>query len=617
MCQQDAPVQKKRSRAGPQGHDVQFSSRAPKSPGPDLKRRLINHGRVDMKSKKLVESCVARFKNVVLDLYRVDFTCWSNLFRDTARAYNLLHCIDPTFNFSPDCDMIIEDAVVTAWIFATISPYLLARLLTQKSWTCAKDVWARLQEICQQHETAMQKKQRFIQAHVTKVSRGFETTSDDGVDFISNLPDDVLVYLLSLVNDMKTVGRTSLLSKRWTHVWPNLMDLDFSDPVSTVTLKQCRMFCDMDIFADRVFVDWVNRVIRANRAPYLNSFRICFPLHSSYAVYFQNWINFAFGKEVRNLVLVFGCIAYPKINFFSIFTSDPALILNTTLKTLHLESVMIKGPLLQWVLTNCLNLQRLSVHGCRASPDDVASSKHHQRLVVSSLTVKHVEFVSCLKLLNIEVLHLSAPNLTSIVVNGNDVVVEYHSIPSLVDATFGGSYFPHLDSLSSFSSQLEKLSIEWCKVYPVVTGFPTFVNVQQLEIVVSSWDDGLVKSTSLIEACPLLHTFKLKMKAFDTLTRWLSWYAQKPVMCLHQHLKTVEYVGFAGSASAAELALCLVRHAPMLRRFIFDTRRTGYFGVPRELCTSGNKDQMAIARCSAGLAKRIQLTKAHIDVVIL
>ncbi|WOG85977.1 hypothetical protein DCAR_0105170 [Daucus carota subsp. sativus] len=326
---------------------------------------------------------------------------------------------------------------------------------------------------------------------------------DDGtVDLISKLPDDVLIYMLSLVNDMKIVGRTSLLSKRWTHVWTNLMDLDFSDPVTAATLKDCRMLSDMYIFADRVFVDWVNRVIRANRAPYLNTFRICFPLHSSYAVYFQNWINFAFGKEVRNLVLVFGYVAYPNINFLNIFTSDPALILNTTLKTLYLESVSIKGPLLQWVLTNCLNLQRLSVHGCRASPDDAASSKHHQRLMVSSLTVKHVEFVCCLKLLNIKTLHLSAPNLTSIVVNDNEVDVEYHSIPSLVDATFGGSYFPHLDTLCSFSSQLEKLSIEWCKVYPAVTGFPIFVNVKQLEIVVGlgSPDHSLNMSTSLIEA---------------------------------------------------------------------------------------------------------------------
>lgn len=107
------------------------------------------------------------------------------------------------------------------------------------------------------------------------------------------------------------------------------------------------------------------------------------------------------------------------------------------------------------------------------------------------------------------------------------------------------------------------------------------------------------------------------MNAFATQMQWLSEYAQKNVMCLHQHLKTVEYAGFAGSASAAELAICLIQYAPMLRRFIFDTRQTGYFGLPPELSTSGTKYQMASARHSAWLAKRIQLTSGHVDVVIL
>lgn len=130
------------------------------------------------------------------------------------------------------------------------------------------------------------------------------------------------------------------------------MDLDFNDPVTVATLKsECPMYSEMDKFVDRV-----SRVISANRALYINTFRIHFPLNSSYAVYIQNWINFAFGKD--NLVLIFGLLTCPTINFFNIFSSNPALILNTTLKTLHLESVTIIGPLLQWVLTKCLNLQR-------------------------------------------------------------------------------------------------------------------------------------------------------------------------------------------------------------------------------------------------------------------
>lgn len=61
----------------------------------------------------------------------------------------------------PSLDMITQDVVVLAWIYATISPYLLARLLTKKC-TTAIDAWARLRDMCQQHDTAMQKKRRMI-----------------------------------------------------------------------------------------------------------------------------------------------------------------------------------------------------------------------------------------------------------------------------------------------------------------------------------------------------------------------------------------------------------------------------------------------------------------------
>lgn len=63
-----------------------------------------------------------------------------------------------------------------------------------------------------------------------------------------------------------------------------------------------------------------------------------------------------------------------------------------------------------------------------------------------------------------------------------------------------------------------------------------------------------------------------------------------------QHLKVVEYLGYAGFASAAALALCLTQHAPMLRRFVFYTRQPQYIRKPREVYTSDCRDQMDIVR---------------------
>ncbi|KAK1349183.1 FBD domain-containing protein [Heracleum sosnowskyi] len=534
---------------------------------------------------------------VVLDLYNVHYSSWSTIFRDAARAYNLLHHIDPTIptphvqeiTSIDDDDTTLwrrQDAIVLSWIYATISPYLLYKLRDKKPST-AMNAWAFLRDMCQEYTTTVNKKRRRFIHHID-LDEDDQVVDDNRVDFISNLSDDLLVYVLFLVADMKTAARTSLLSKRWTHVWTQLKYLHFDDLETSNTLN-CTYYARPEI--DK-FVDRVNRVIIANKDPYLDTFRIHFPLNSSYNADICNWLKFAFGKEVRNFVLDFGGSTYASIHYSNIFSSNPALILNTTLTSFHLKSVIMKGPLLQWVLTNCLNLQRLSLHFCKASADDDSgSSKNQRKLVVSSLKLKHLEFFGSLKLLNFEVLCLSAPNLTSFIIYESEFDVEYLSVPSLVDATFGCSYcyhiFQDLDTLSGFSSQLEKLSIRWQLAYSAkifYSQFPNFANVQQLEIVSPYRHRNLILSTSLIEACPLLHTFKLKMMCYymaeGTGQVSAPSNAQENAIRCHQHLKVVEYLGYYGCASAAELAICLARHAPMLQK---ENLKFGHGGIDDKL----------------------------------
>ncbi|KMS97958.1 hypothetical protein BVRB_4g097040 [Beta vulgaris subsp. vulgaris] len=446
-----------------------------------------------------------------------------------------------------------------------------------------------------------------------------EDDESGNLDLISGLPDDVLIFMLSLV-DIKTAGRSSLLSKRWRHVWTHLMDLDFDNPETTaiaMTLKYTSYALpEMDNY-----VKCVNQVINANGAPYLNSFRIHFPLSIFYAAVINNWLKFSFSKEVRNLEINLegGC---SRIHFSNIFSTNPAMIVNTTLESLHLSSVSIDGPLLEWVVSNCVNLQRLSLHSCKTRSD--IPSKH-QKLVVSSLKLKYLEIFWCFRPLNIQALHIFAPNLTSFVFFESIIDVEYRNVTSLVDAAFGGPHcrhiFRNLGILSGFSSQLEKLSIEWCQVRSASSGFPTFANVKQLEIFYSQTDYNSFSLTSLIEACPLLHTFKLKLCLHRS---WIESPnlppkdAQVKAIRSHQHLKTVEYVGYGGCAFASELALFLTWHVPVVNKFIFDPHPSLYVRKPRtRVYSSKYRDKLEIARRHAELlAKQIQIRRG-VDVVIL
>ncbi|KMT10940.1 hypothetical protein BVRB_5g112770 [Beta vulgaris subsp. vulgaris] len=92
--------------------------------------------------------------------------------------------------------------------------------------------------------------------------------------------------------------------------------------------------------------------------------------------------------------------------------------------------------------------------------------------------------------------------------------------------------------------------------------------------------------------------------------------AQVDAIRSHQHLQAVEYVGYAGCASASKLALFLTRHAPMLNKFVFYPHRPISVGKPRTCVYSSKyRDELAIVRSHAELlAKQI---RGSVDVVIL
>lgn len=92
--------------------------------------------------------------------------------------------------------------------------------------------------------------------------------------------------------------------------------------------------------------------------------------------------------------------------------------------------------------------------------------------------------------------------------------------------------------------------------------------------------------------------------------------AQVIGICSHQHLKTVEYVGYAGCPYAAGLALCLTRNAPMLQRFIIHTCQPRLL-AEMSVYDSEYMDPKVIERETKSLAERIRGLVNVVIVVIL
>jgi len=65
-------------------------------------------------------------------------------------------------------------------------------------------------------------------------------------DLVSELPDDILHRMISCLSIIDEALRTSILSKRWIHLWKNAMHLDFDCTHMIKTLSKIVTIRDVE-----------------------------------------------------------------------------------------------------------------------------------------------------------------------------------------------------------------------------------------------------------------------------------------------------------------------------------------------------------------------------------
>lgn len=257
------------------------------------------------------------------------------------------------------------------------------------------------------------------------------------------MPDDILIRILSSLT-LKESGRTSVLSRRWRHVWAHVPSLDFDSNRFFSTAAEIEE-------GKYKYFRWVNRVVSLHKAHTIDEFKVrCPSLQVKHKNNVHNWLRFAMEKKVKRLKLeimrdgYFGTAShctFPRLSSWNRVTS------------LQLSSVDVSGEILEKFLCDCQSLDSVSVTHSRSLVD---------LKIVGPLNLKYLSIICCWDLKHFEV---SAPNLVYFYYSGRKLLSSpLKSNPKLAEVKVDGDYADHLmtsdsSDLISCMSQIEVLNI--------------------------------------------------------------------------------------------------------------------------------------------------------------
>ncbi|XP_010481016.1 PREDICTED: putative F-box/LRR-repeat protein At3g18150 [Camelina sativa] len=202
-----------------------------------------------------------------------------------------------------------------------------------------------------------------------------------GVDSISSLPEVILQHILSFI-PTKLAIQTSLLSKRWRHVWCDIPSLSLDEDY--VTTRNAT---------------WINKTLSLYKGAKIINFQLKFKttLAQDITPHINRWIEFAISRNVENLCLYFGTpCSFP--DFFNVnFSSVKQLRLVmfnisdimtpvswTSLTKLCLSGCSLFDESMAKILSGCPLLESLTLWACdRLSFLDLSKLLRLRRLEIA------------------------------------------------------------------------------------------------------------------------------------------------------------------------------------------------------------------------------------------
>ncbi|WOL08852.1 F-box/LRR-repeat protein [Canna indica] len=412
-------------------------------------------------------------------------------------------------------------------------------------------------------------------------------------DRISNLPDHLLQSILSLI-PLKSAVRTSILSRRWRHLWQHSL-------VSSATLDFGGDFASSQSPKD--FAATVAWYLRLHGDQKLDRLRFLFAPFDLFLPDIDTWIAAAARKEVKELELdlsqgILSCVdghyidgRQPYLLPESLFRCEALTHLSLSrcdfdddvrfgsfghLSSLNLSHVNVTDEMLESLLADCPLLESLSLRNCQRL--DAIRILGPPRLRLRELTL-----VDCFNAYEVEI---SAPKLQSFRYFGRLFDLdEFDNISKLVDAQillttdeydeYGFiefiSHFSKVQVLTLCSTTLTHLANEKFEGGDLQILFP---NLQELQLVMESMTEEHLSSIyDFLEFCPSPFLEKLFVQLPRDVQesvdiRHLTTARQGPPDVPFNHLKVIKINNFQGSNNEMKLVKFFLDRAIALESLV-------------------------------------------------
>ncbi|PWA43262.1 F-box domain, Leucine-rich repeat domain, L domain-like protein [Artemisia annua] len=325
-------------------------------------------------------------------------------------------------------------------------------------------------------------------------------------DFLSRMPDDILVSILSLL-PLKDAGVTSLLSRRWRYMWCRSVRLDFEDYERMLKIVAQPSLLNQE---RNKYIRWINRVMLHYKSGTLEEFKICFDLDKHYKGALTKWIEFAMSKKVQKLELNL----MENEETFSDSVRNfvfPHKVLDTKRRSLKRKSLsvpkvpsakMMEINLLKSLIFKCVNVSDEAIGkiltSCRVLEQlYIYNSGHMVNVKINgpTLALTKLQIKFCNKL---ELIEICETNLALFQYLGNEITLKLNNNPRLQTLSIGMGYsgiennvFQQISSCIPYLHALE-LRIFRPKQYMHLLSFPELCNVKKLSIIVGAWYDERV-----------------------------------------------------------------------------------------------------------------------------